>query len=285
MGLFGAVLWGLLYSPHMLVSFPLVAAKGLAEEESIAVAVGGTAITTVLTLAGYAVLQAASMGEVGVMLWVRLLVLLPLLAIACWKLLPRLGQMIFQSERLPLPTRVSLVLACTFAVAYLTQQLGVDAIVGAFMVGLALNRSVSRKKSDVVVQLETLGNGLFIPAFLISAGILCNLKVFVTEPVSLLLGLFIVAGACGGKFLAAKVTAQIYGYSRSEAIVMSGLTLSRAALILVLVVFGQEAGLLQPQLLNAVIIYIALTLLVGPVIIEYGLKELLQENNIKSDCG
>ena len=161
MGLFGTVLWGLLYSPHMLVSFPLVAAKGLAEEESIAVAVGGTATTTVLTLAGYAVLQAVSMGEVGVMLWVRLLVLLPLLAIACWKLLPRLGQMIFQSERLPLPTRVSLVLACTFAVAYLTQQLGIDAIVGAFMVGLALNRSVSRKKSDVVVQLETLGNGLF----------------------------------------------------------------------------------------------------------------------------
>lgn len=168
--------------------------------------------------------------------------------------------------------------------AYVTQQLGVDAIVGAFVVGLALNRAVPRDGSDVILQLETLGNGLFIPAFLISAGVLCNWKVFVTEPFSLLLGLLIVVGACGGKVLAAKVAAQMFGYSGSETIALSGLTLSRAALILVLAVFGQEAGLLQPQFLNAVIIYISLTLFIGPLITESGLKGMLRERDIPPEA-
>ena len=279
LGLFGAVLLGLLYSPHMLVSFPLVAEMGLAQEEVVAVSVGGTAVTTVLTLASYAVVRAASMGSVDVMLWVRLLGLLPLLAIACWFFLPHLGRIAFQSETLTVPTRVALVLACVFGVASATQLLGVDAIVGAFIVGLALNQTVPSVQSPIVVQLETIGNGLFIPAFLISAGVLCNLRVFLEEPRSLLLGLMILAGAGGGKILAAWVAGRLFGYGGSEVMVMSGLTLTRAALILALVLFGQEAGLLDPQLFNASIVYVALTLLIGPVVTEYGATTMVRESS------
>ncbi|MEM9535866.1 MAG: cation:proton antiporter [Cyanobacteria bacterium P01_E01_bin.45] len=275
LGLFGAVLVGLLYSPHMLVSFPLVAEMGLAQTEVVAVAVGGTAVTTVVTLAGYAIVQAAATGSVDLMLWLRLLVLLPALAIACWIGLPYLGRVAFaptDKGLLPLsiPTRVALVLAIVFAIACLTQLLGVDAIVGAFIAGLALNRSVPAAGSPVVSHLETIGNGLFIPAFLLSAGVLCNVRVFVTQPTSLLLGLAIVAGACGGKVVAAWLAGQWFGYDWPEVLVIAGLTLSRAALILVIVLFGQDAGLLDARLFNAAIVYVALTLLIGPVVTELG---------------
>ncbi|MGK7911659.1 MAG: cation:proton antiporter [Synechococcus sp.] len=277
LGLFGIVLMGLLYSPHMLVSFPLVAEMGWAQSEVVAVAVGGTAVTTVITLAGYAIVQAAATGAVDLLLWVRLLVLLPALAIACWIGLPYLGRVAFAPTdrgvlQLSIPTRVALVLAIVFAIASLTQLLGVDGIVGAFIVGLALNRTIPAGGSEVVAHLETIGNGLFIPAFLISAGVLCNLRVFVTQPASLLLGLAIVVGACGGKVIAAWLAGKWFGYDWPEMLVMSGLTLSRAALILVIVLFGQEAGLLESQLFNASIVYVALTLLMGPLVTEWGGK-------------
>lgn len=288
LGLFGTVLMGLLYSPHMLVGFPLVAEMGLAQSEVVTVAVGGTAVTTVITLAGYAIVQAAATGSVGLMLWVRLLVLLPALAIACWIGLPYLGQIAFGSEHfdpehkesqpLPIPTRVVLVLTIVFAIASLTQILGVDSIVGAFIAGLALNRSVPAGGSAIVAHLETIGNGLFIPAFLISAGVLCNLRVFVTQPGSLLLGLAIAAGACGGKVLAAWIAGKWFGYDWPDVLIASGLTLSRAALILVIVLFGQEAGLLDSQLFNAAIVYVAVTLLIGPLVTEWGGQAKIQQS-------
>ena len=253
-----------------------MAEMGLAREEVVAVSVGGTAVTTILTLAGYAIVRAAAMGSVNVMLWVRLLGLLPLLAIASWFLLPHLGRIAFQSETLAVPTRVALVLACAFGVASATQLLGVDAIVGAFIAGLALNQTVPSTQSPIVAHLETIGNGLFIPAFLISAGVLCNLRVFVTEPRSLCLGLAIFAGACGGKVIATWIAGRLFEYDGAEVIVMSGLTLTRAALIVALVLFGQEAGLLNPQLFNASIVYVALTLLIGPVVTEYGAAKLVR---------
>ena len=281
----GALLWGLLYSPHMLVSFPLVAEMGLAGEEVVAVSVGGTAVTTVLTLAGYAMLRGASMGSIDAMLWVRLVVLLPLLAIACWLILPYWGRIAFQSEELPVPTRVSLVLACVFVVASLTHLLGVDAIVGAFIVGLALNQTVPLGHSSIVAQLETIGNGLFIPAFLISAGTLCNLRLFIAEPASLLTGSIVLAGAYGGKILAAWVAGRLFGYRWFEVMLMSGLTLSRAALILVIVLFGQESGLVEPRLFNASIVYVAITLLIGPLVTQYGAEKLVNDENKIADLG
>ena len=290
LGVLGAVVVGLLYSPHMLVSFPLVAEKGIAQTEVVAVSVGGTAVTTVVTLAGYAIVQAAATGSVNVMLWGRLLVLLPALAMACWVLLPYLGRIAFSSAQdnstqLPVPTRVALILSAMFFVAFLTQLLGVDSIVGAFVVGLALNRTVPAGDSAVLAHLETIGNGLFIPAFLISAGVLCNMQIFMTQPASLLLGLAIVAGACGGKVIAACIVSRWFGYGLPEVLVMSGLTLSRAALILVIVLFGQGAGLLEAQLFNAAIVYVALTLLIGPIVTEWGTNALAQRMRQQATTG
>ena len=238
-----------------------------------------------VTLAGYAIVQAAATGSVDLVLWVRLLVLLPALALACGMGLPYLGRIAFAPTdknllQLPIPTRVALVLAIVFAIASLTQLLGVDAIVGAFVVGLALNRTIPEGGSAVVTHLETIGNGLFIPAFLISAGVLCNPRVFVTEPASLILGLAIVAGACGGKVIAAWIAGRWFGYDWPEVLVMSGLTLSRAALILVIVLFGQEAGLLDARLFNAAIVYVALSLLIGPIVTELGGNAKAQQGDV-----
>ncbi|WP_017328423.1 cation:proton antiporter [Synechococcus sp. PCC 7336] len=267
LGLYGSVLLGLMYSPHMLVAYPIAVQLGISGLESVNVAIGGTVVTTAVTLGGYAVVSAAVAGSVGIWLWVRLLVLLPLLAIGAWIGLARLGDRLLTRKAQSSAERISFVLACLFGVSALTEWLGVDAVVGAFIVGLSLNRVVCQDR-DLMQQLDGLGNGLFIPAFLVSVGVLCNLRIVATDPGSLGLAAAIVVGAVLSKWVAAWVAAQQFGYGGAEAMVAFGLTMSRAALILVIGLFAREAGLLDGTVFNALILYVTVTCLVGPIVTD-----------------
>ncbi len=264
----GAVLLGLTYSPHTLVSYPLAVGLGIGATTAVNVAVGGTVITTVLTLSGYAIVQSASSGTLGLGLGVKLLVLLPLLTGLSFWMLPRWGRKLLRAEGLTPALQVTVCLAIVFTLAALTQVLGVDSIVGAFLAGLALNPVVP-PQSPLLRQLEVVGHSLFIPAFMVSVGVLCNLRVLVTNPESLGLAGLIIVGAVGTKGLAAWAAGRLFQFNGAEVMTILGLTMSRAALILVLALFGQESGLLSAAAFNALILYIAVTCLVGPLVTNY----------------
>lgn len=263
-GILTALLVGILYSPHTLVSYPIVTEKGIAQVESVGVAVGGTVVTSILTLTSLSLVQSIHSGSVGIELAIRLVILLPLLVLFCFWGIPKVGQRILQHHSSNILAQFIFVLACLFMVASATLLLNVDSIVGAFIAGLALNRMVPFT-SPLMKQIEFIGNSFFIPCFLISVGVLANPRIFFTHPENLGMTLAIVVSAVGAKFFAAGVAGKIFRYSVSEIMLMSSLTLSRAALVLVIALFGKEAELLNEGIFNAIIAYIVCTCLIGPL--------------------
>jgi Kef-type K+ transport system membrane component KefB len=93
-----AVLLGILYSPHTLVSYPIVKKLGIAQTEAVGVAVGGTIITSILTLIGFSIVQAFAGGSIGILLWIKLLVLLPALVLVYLWAVPKLGYFILEKN-------------------------------------------------------------------------------------------------------------------------------------------------------------------------------------------
>jgi Kef-type K+ transport system membrane component KefB len=275
-GILTALLVGILYSPHTLVSYPIVTQKGIAQAESVGVAVGGTVVTSILTLTSLSILQSVHSGSVGIELAIRLVVLLPLLVWFCFWGIPKVGQSILQKDSSNTLTQFIFVLACLFGVASATLLLNIDSIVGAFIAGLALNRLVPFA-SPLMKQIEFVGNSFFIPCFLISVGVLANPRIFLTHPENLGLTLAIVMGAVGAKVLAAGLAGWKFQYSFSEIMLMSSLTLSRAALVLVIALFGKEAGLLSEGIFNAIIAYIVCTCLIGPLLTNRFAQEVSQK--------
>ncbi|MBN8561736.1 MAG: cation:proton antiporter [Leptolyngbya sp. UWPOB_LEPTO1] len=257
-----AVLLGILYSPHTLMAYPIVVAFGIGQQEAVSVAVGGSIITTVLTLMAYAIVKAIQTGGIGIDLWIKLLVLLPIVIVSCLKGLQYLAQRVIKDETHPQHAFV-FVLAAMFLTASLTHAIGVDAIVGAFIAGLALSRSVP---SQLMQQLEFVGNSLFIPIFALSVGVLSDPNVLIQHPENLGIAAFVILGAVGAKFLAAWLTGYCFKYDWAAIFTMFGLTMSRSALVLVIALFGRNAGLLSSGVFNAIVAYIAVTCLIGPVI-------------------
>lgn len=269
-----AALLGILYSPHTLLAYPSMTRLGLAQRESIGVAVGGTVLTAMLTLVGFALIQAMAEGQIGLTLWLKLLVGLPLLATLCFWGVPQLGRWFFNPKaEVPLGLQFIFVVATLFVIASATQGLGVDSIVGAFIAGLALNRSIPIE-SDLMNRIDFVGNSLFIPAFMVSVGVLANPKVFVSAPGSLGIAGVIIGGAVASKWVSAWLVGRWFDYEPMEVWTLFSLTIPRAALVLVITLFGKEAGLVDDNIFNAVIAYIVVTCLLGPILSEWAGQKL-----------
>lgn len=280
----GAVLLGILYSPHTLVSYPILTRFGIVQEEAVGVAVGGSVVTSVLTLAGLSIVQAVKSGKVGVELAINLFVLFPLLVFICFWGLPKLGRLVIKQDSESVIEQFVFVLSCLLGIAAATLLIKIDAIVGAFLAGLALNRLIPLT-SNLMKQIEFVGNSIFIPAFMISVGVLCNPKIFVEKPENLGIALAVIVGAVGGKFLAAWIPGIIFKYPFSEVGVMFSLTMSRAALVLVIALYGTTVELINEGIFNAIIVYIIVTCLIGPILTEIFAKQVVRELGSKDAMG
>lgn len=274
-----ALLLGILYSPHTLVSYPILARLRIVQKEAIGVAVGGTVVTSILTLTGLSIVQAMAGGSLGIELFIKLGVFLPALIVVYLWGIPKFGYFILSKNANSLSFQFIFVLSCLFVAASATLLLGVDSIVGAFIAGLALNRLIPLQ-SPLMEKIEFVGNSLFIPIFLISVGVLCNPRVLFIEPKNLAISFFVITGAVGAKFLAAWLAGKSNHYSFNEVMVMFSLTMSRAALVLVIALFGKNAGLLNEGIFNAIILYIIVTCLTGPLIVDAFGKRVVEKTDV-----
>jgi Kef-type K+ transport system membrane component KefB len=71
-------------------------------------------------------------------------------------------------------------MAVLFTGAFAAESVGLAAIIGAFLVGLAMNRLVPAQ-SPLMTRISFVGNALFIPFFLLSVGLLVDLRVLVSS--------------------------------------------------------------------------------------------------------
>lgn len=266
-----------IYSPHVLLSYPIVNNLGIGQKESINVAVGGTVITSILTLISLAIAQGIQSGNLGIFLWIKLLILLPVFILFCFWLTPKLGRKIIAKQSYSNINEFIFILTSLFLISSITIILGVDAIVGAFIAGLAFNQLISQHDT-LLKQLEIFANSIFIPAFMISVGVLSNPQSIMQQPTSLLIACVLILGAVLSKLIAAMLVGKLYNYSWAEINVMAGLTMARAAIVLVIALYAQQVNIFDNNLFNNTIVYAIITCLISPFIVEkFALKVAQQQ--------
>jgi Kef-type K+ transport system membrane component KefB/ABC-type siderophore export system fused ATPase/permease subunit len=269
------LLMGTLFSAHVLISYPILLRLNITKVECVSVAIGGTVVTSFLTLAAFSIIQSLGTGNLTPDLWIKLILGLPILTVLVIWGAPKVLDPLFAKMSDNLGESFVLVLAVLFIVASCTLLLGVDSIVGAFIAGLALN-SILVQHPELVAQVERVGVNLFIPCFLLSVGLLCNPQILVQHPENLGLAVLVILTAVGSKFLAAWLSGFSFKYGFTKVMILTSLTMSRAALVLVISVYGKshflpgtQTPILQEGLFNTIVVYILVTCLVGPLLTQY----------------
>jgi Na+:H+ antiporter len=275
-----AVLIASTLSTHTLVAYPIASRLGITKNQTVTVAVGGTIITDTLVLLLLAVITGLSTGTLDHIFWIKLGLSILIFCFIVFFIFPVVGRWFFKHIKGDNTAQYIFVLALVFTAGLLAEVAGVEAIIGAFMAGLALNRLIP-STSPLMNRIEFVGNTLFIPFFLISVGMRVDLHVFLGGSYILILAASLLIVAIASKWIAAFFTQKMYHYTVIQRNLLFGLSSARAAATLAIVLVGFDMKIIGENTLNATVILILITCLVSSFITENaGRKLAITENEL-----
>lgn len=267
-----AILLASMFASHTLLSFPVISKLGISKNRAVTTTIGGTILTDIAALLVLAVIAESVVYEISMLFWIRQGVLLALLVFVALWVLPRIG---FHFFRLVTPdgaTEFVFVMAAVFLMSFGAHLAHVEPIIGAFLAGIALSRLVP-ENSPLMSRLQFVGQTLFIPFFLISVGMLVDLRVFFAGVDAWMVALYMSAAVILTKWLAAISSARLLGFTRDEGMLVFGISVNQAAATLAAVLVGYRLDIFDSSVLNGTILMILITCMLGPWLTEkYGRK-------------
>ena len=277
-----AVVIGSLLASHTLLGLGTVQKLGLSTAEPITVTVGATVMSDTLSLVVFAVCvstfqtgfslggAALLLGEIAVFI---LAILFGLSRLSAWLL----AKVENEEEAFFIIT-----LAAIGVAAVAAEAIQLPGIVGAFLAGLALNAAARDKPASI--KLAFMARSLFIPCFFVVTGFLIDPATFLTSILdNFALVACLIGGLLIGKWIAAEGCGRAFGYSPVARRTVWSLTLPQVAATLAaaLVAFHtvDHAGhrMIGQNLLNAVLVLMLVTAILGPVLTDRYAPRLLQE--------
>ncbi|MCC6456204.1 MAG: cation:proton antiporter [Caldilineaceae bacterium] len=178
------------------------------------------------------------------------------------RLLARLGARAERRQVLSGPM-LSFVLMLLMLAAWYTDFVGIHAVFGGFILGLAMPRGVVTR--ELQRSLEPVITNFLLPLFFVYSGLNTQLNL-VISPSLLGVTLLIVFVACFGKGVACWLAARLNGESNREAIAIGTLMNARGMMELILLNIGLQRGIITPTLFTILVIMaITTTLMTSPI--------------------
>lgn len=287
-----SVLLASMFASHTLIAYPIVSKLGVTKNRAVNITVGGTIITDTLALLVLAAIAGMASGNVDESFWIRLSISVIIFGLSIVLLFPIIARWFFKrfSDSI---SQYIFVLAMVFLGAFLAEAAGIEAIIGAFLVGLSLNRLIPQT-SPLMNRVEFVGNALFIPFFLIGVGMLIDYRIFFKGFETIKVAATMVIIATSAKYIAAWITQKIFGYSRDERRLIFGLSNAQAAATLAAVLVGyniilnkadieaaaqigqvvEPIRLLNESVLNGTILMILVTCTIASFVAQRGAQNI-----------
>ena len=231
-----SVLLASMFASHTLIAYPIISKLGLSKNRAVNITVGGTMITDTLALLVLAIIAGMQTGEINAAFWIRLGISVIMFGLLVVIVFPIIGRWFFKRYDDNISQYI-FVLAMVFLGCTLAELAGIEAIIGAFLAGLSLNRLIPHT-SPLMNRIEFVGNALFIPFFLIGVGMLIDYKAFIKDWNTLFVAGVMTTVAIIAKYIPAYLTQKIFGYSRDERNIIFGLSNAQAAATLAAVLVG-----------------------------------------------
>ena len=278
-----SILFASMIASHTLIAYPLISKLGVAKNRAVNIAVGGTVITDTLALMVLAVIAAMAVGELSQFFWLHFGLSILLFGLIVWFAIPALARWFFKHYDDNI-TQYTFLLGLMFLASFLAKAAGLEAIIGAFLAGLALNRLIPRT-SPLMNRTEFVGNALFIPFFLIGVGMMVDFRMFVSDIDTLIVAGVMTITAMLAKFVAAWLTQKTFRFSVNERHLIFGLSNAQAAATLATVLVGYNIilgydgennpiRLLNENVLNGTIIMILVTCTVASIVAQKGARNI-----------
>ena len=282
-----SVLLASMFASHTLIAYPIISKLGISKNKAVSITVGGTMITDTLALLVLTIIVGMATGQVNDMFWIRLGVSILIFALIVLFGFPFIGRWFFKHVHDNISQYI-FVLVMVFLGSFLAQVAGMEAIIGAFLSGLALNRLIPQS-SPLMNRVEFVGNAIFIPFFLLGVGMLIDYRTFFTSFETIKVGLIMIIVATAAKYIAAWMTQKTFHLSTDQRSVIFGLSNAQAAATLAAVMVGYKVitgtdangepiRLLNESVLNGTILMILVTCTIASFAAQKGAHNIAAQD-------
>lgn len=287
-----SLLLACMMSTHTLLAYPIVSKYGIARIRAVTLTIGGTIVTDILSLLVLAAITGMTRGDIGPAFWIRLAVGCIIFGCIVFLLFPVIARWFFKKFDDNISQYI-FVLAMVFLGSFLAEAAGLEAIIGAFLSGLALNRFIPHV-SPLMNRIDFVGNAFFIPFFLISVGMLVDISVLFNGWGAIKVAAVMILVAVFSKYIAALFTQKTFKLSKEERRLIFGLSNARvgATLAIVLVGYniilaetatGEPIRLLSEDVLNGTILMILVTCTISSLVVEKVSQVIVQQEDAKTE--
>lgn len=273
-----SLLFSCIIASHTLIAYPIVGRYGLSRHDCVTIAIAGTMIALLLALFTLAGISASAEGDVSVGFWLIFILKCAAYGFFIFFFYPRFTRYFFKrySDNV---TQFTFVLVLLVLSAALSELAGLEGLFGAFLAGLVLNRYIPRV-SPLMNRIEFVGNALFIPYFLISVGMLVNMKSLFGHSEAFFVVLVMVVTATVTKWLGAWITQLVLHMKAAERRMLFGLSNAHAAGALAMIMVGTQLEvapgtyLIGDDIINGVVLVILVSCIISSLVTDRAAREI-----------
>ncbi|MEG1510676.1 MAG: cation:proton antiporter [Bacteroidales bacterium] len=287
-----SILLASMFASHTLIAYPIISKFGIAKDKAVSITIGGTMITDTLALLVLTAIVGIATGATGDNFWTKLTISVVIFAAFVIVVFPLISRLFFKRVQDSISQYI-FVLVMVFLGAFLAQLAGLEAIIGSFLAGLALNKLIPHS-SPLMHRVVFIGNAIFIPFFLIGVGMLINYRAFFISFETIKVGVVMIIIATSAKYIAAWLTQKTFKLSIDQRRVIFGLSNAQAAATLAAVMVGYnvilgqtDAGepirLLNESVLNGTILMILVTCTMASFSAQKGAQNIASDNHTNKD--
>ena len=180
------------------------------------------------------------------------------------RLLKRLGAAVEKEGKLT-PHMLSGCLMLVMLGAWATDAVGIHAVFGGFLLGVAMPRGLLTR--ELQRQLEPFTVVFLLPMFFTYSGL--NTRLDMVNSVEMLgIALVVLAASCLGKFGACWAAARLAGEDNRMALAVGVLMNARGMMELILLNIGLQRGIIQPPLFAVLVLMAVVTTLMATPVFE-----------------
>lgn len=168
--------------------------------------------------------------------------------------------------------QMSVVLVLSLGTAAATHLMGIEAVLGAFVMGILIVQT-PRFRHEVAHGLELVTNAFLAPIFFAAAGVKVDL-LRLADPDVFVIGLLVLGVACLGKFVGAYIGAWAAKVPHWERLALGSGMNARGAMEIVVATVGLGLGILTVEVYSIIVMVAVVTSLMAPPLLRFTLSRV-----------
>ena len=234
------------------MTYPILTRFKLQRLNVVNILVGGTIVATTLSLLVLAIVKDQFL--YGSLQTIKLIISIAAFTIIVLVIVPKIMHFILKRNA-NIETNFVVIMIVLVLSAFLAEKASLDAILGSYACGLALN-GLLPQRSSLMNQLHFLGNTILVPLFLISVGLIINPTTFISGKIVIGIAIIMILIKLTGKGAAALIIKLALNLNRNETILLWAMTQSASAGTIAIITTGFHFGIFDESILNAGVIMI-----------------------------